>query len=283
MIQNYPPTHILNTDETIHVLQLTDLHLYADISKNSIGYDAYQNFKACLEQALYQAEIEQRPCDLILLTGDLVNEVKSEIYDRIFSVLESTGVPFACIAGNHDVTDEVGSNKSFTERQFIAHPPDKRLLNRHLILANNWKILLINSSVSGRVDGEIDKDTLNWLEQTISDNEQMFSTIDNTDSKKDTAKIKKSQPILIVMHHHVIPMASDWINKHITKNAVEFWQILEEKNSVKAVINGHVHQDFTSVHAGIRIYSTPSTNYQFKPNQTFFTLDDNAKPGYRWL
>lgn len=100
----YPPTQIKTDDGIINILQLTDLHLYLDHRKETAGINNYQSFIACLEQALN----EDIRCDLILLSGDLVNEVKPEIYQQIYRILQNTGIAFACIVGNHDVTDELG-------------------------------------------------------------------------------------------------------------------------------------------------------------------------------
>lgn len=257
-ILSYPPTHIKTTDGVVNVLQLTDLHLYLDINKEVAGVNNYQSFLACLNQALS----EEIRCDLILITGDLVNEVKPEIYDHIFDILSDTGIPFACIAGNHDVTDELGAELPFDQRTFEAHQPDQRLLSQHCIMANDWKLLLIDSSVSGAIYGRVDNTTLQWLRQS--------------------AQISHN-PVIITMHHHVLPMNSAWIDEHITQDAGEFWDLVETTDAIKAIVSGHVHQQYEGKRQGVQVLTTPSTCYQFKPNHDDFAFDEQAQPGYRWL
>lgn len=253
-----PPIHLQTPDGIVNILQLTDPHLYYDRNKGTAGINNHKSFMACLNQALN----ESIRCDLILLTGDLVNEVKPEIYDRIYKILSDTGIAFACIAGNHDVTDELGADLPFDQRHFIAHQPDKRLLSRHCILANNWKILLIDSSVPGKIYGRVNDKNLNWLHQNLCTNHN---------------------PVIITMHHHVLPMNSSWIDQHITKDADSFWRLVEQYPTIKGVVSGHVHQHYMCQRAGVYVYTTPSTCYQFMPNKDNFTLDTQANPGYRWL
>ena len=254
----YPPTQIKTDDGIINILQLTDLHLYLDHRKETAGINNYQSFIACLEQALN----EDIRCDLILLSGDLVNEVKPEIYQQIYRILQNTGIAFACIAGNHDVTDELGEDLPYAERQFVAHQPNPMLLSRHCIQGNDWRLLLIDSSVPGKVYGQMGNKNLQWLSQNLANSHS---------------------PVIIAMHHHVLSMDSAWIDAHIAKDAQQFWQLMAGQTLVKAVVTGHVHQHSESEKSGIKVYTTPSTCYQFKPNSDDFALDDQAVPGYRWL
>ena len=51
---------------------------------------------------------------------------------------------------------------------------------------------------------------------------------------------------------------------------------------VRAVINGHIHQQFETDWGGIKVYSAPSTCFQFKPKAEEFTMGDEP-PAYRWI
>ena len=161
---SYPASAVSTPDGQVNVLQITDLHLSshvpaaADETSSEVAVCQY-NFEAIIKQALSA----ERRCDLILVTGDLVNKVQAEIYDHIFDVLQATGIPFACIAGNHDVTDENNSELPFFQRELIARPADRRLLNRHVIETDHWQLLLIDSSMTGKVEGEVTLSDIDWL------------------------------------------------------------------------------------------------------------------------
>ena len=259
----YPIQTLSTAEQPLNVLQITDLHLTQQAistHSNAVLDDVcLQRFEAVLQQALS----DDVRCDLIIVTGDLVDEVESAVYDYIFATLQATNIPFVCIAGNHDVTDEVGKDLPFSERALIAQPADSRLLSRHVIMTDHWQLLFLDSSIPGQVAGEIKLDDMAWLRNQLS---------------------SCDKPALLALHHHLLPMNSEWIDAYITKNADIFWQQMAEYNSqLQVIISGHTHQEQASTHQGITVYSTPSTCYQFKPNEDEFTYDETARPGYRWL
>lgn len=259
MTERYkPPTDIVPADGTTTVLQLTDLHLFEDCQKTAQAASCQQHFESILNQALAEA----LRCDLILVTGDLVNEVKSSIYDRIFDRLTRTGLPFACVAGNHDVTDETNTDLPFEQRALIARASDPRLVEQHVIDTPDWQVLLINSTIPGVVAGLISADNIEWLRRQLS---------------------RCDKPALLALHHHVLPMQSAWIDAHMAQDAEEMWKMLSEFPHLKIIINGHSHQEQTLHHQGVTVYTTPSTSYQFKPRCDEFAYDEQARPGYRWL
>ncbi|WP_367107312.1 metallophosphoesterase [uncultured Psychrobacter sp.] len=259
---SYPACKISNSDNQINILQITDMHL----SAAAIMADKELGSKFCCEHkfeaVLAQALNEDIRCDLILVTGDLVSKVQPAIYDYIFRVLAATNIPFACIAGNHDVTEELNSELPFSQRQFIACPADSRLLNRHVIHTDYWQILLLNSAVPGKIAGEINSSDLDWLCEQLT---------------------HCDKPALIALHHHVLLMHSNWIDTYIAKNAEMFWQRMQPFSHLRVVINGHTHQEQTASYKGVTVYTTPSTCYQYKPCADDFAYDKKAKPGYRWL
>lgn len=269
-MRRYPVTHISTIDAQLNILQITDLHLstpvdadsatsnHAHSDKNSAATICQECFEHVVQQAL-QTDIR---CDLIIVTGDLVNTVNPSIYDHIFAVLQATDIPFVCIAGNHDVTDEIGSDLPFFQRELLPRTADARLLSRHTIDTDQWQLLLLDSSKTGKVEGEITPSDIDWLCQQLT---------------------ACDKPALIALHHHVIPIDSDWIDTHMAENSESFWQHMTPFEHLKVIISGHTHQEQVRYRQGVTVYSTPSTCYQFKPYEDDFAYDKTAQPGYRWL
>ncbi|MGO2226594.1 MAG: metallophosphoesterase [Psychrobacter celer] len=260
---SYPVNTLCPPDEQLNILQITDLHLSTPVNKSTD--DSSGDAVLCqhsFETVLAQALNDDIRCDLIVVTGDLVNRVKPDIYDHIFAVLQATGIPFACIAGNHDVTDELGYDLPFFQRELVAKPADPRLLSRHVIESAHWQLLFLDSSIAGKVSGEIAPSDIDWLCQQLS---------------------HCSKPALIAVHHHLIPVDSDWIDTHMAKNSEDFWRQMSAFTHLKVIISGHTHQEQVRHYQGVTVYSTPSTCYQFKPFADEFAYDKRAQPGYRWL
>jgi Icc protein len=66
------------------------------------------------------------------------------------------------------------------------------------------------------------------------------------------------------------------------RNPEALFTVLDRFPQVRAVLWGHVHQEFDQLRDGVRLMATPSTCIQFAPNSVDFGLDELA-PGYRWL
>ena len=78
--------------------------------------------------AVFQTAKHLNP-DLWLLTGDLVNDGNSDAYDWLFNQLQATKIPYLAVAGNHDVTHEIGIHLAHQERIHVPILPDRRLKN----------------------------------------------------------------------------------------------------------------------------------------------------------
>lgn len=253
-----PPTTLVTADRVLNILQITDLHLHKDPATIIHGNHLQHNFESVLAQALS----EPPRCDLILVTGDLVSEIHPDIYQRIYNQLRKTGVPFACIAGNHDVTDETGKHLPFDQRRLIAQPANAGLVDHYVIETPDWQILLMDTSVPGQVAGKIHPESVQWLRCQLS---------------------QCHKPALLVLHHHVLPMRSAWIDAHMVENPQVLWELLADFSQVRALTHGHTHQQQVLNKHGITVYATPATSYQFLPQVDEFAFDNEVQPGYRWL
>lgn len=252
---NSSATHLSSHRHRFVIAQISDLHLSIHDPR------LFEQFLQVLTQA-----ISHRP-DLLLLTGDLVNDGDQALYDQLFEVLTDTQLPFACLAGNHDVTLELNHHLPFDEREFLPICADSRLPNHHAItiaLPNHtWQILLINTAQNGRIDGKIHADDLAWLDDNLHAH---VSTI-------------------IAMHHHPIAVGSAWIDAHQLQNANELWQIINQYPHVQHIICGHVHQagehQAPTKHA-CTLYTCPAVSRQFLPHHDDFALD-TLGAGFRLL
>lgn len=242
----------LSTPHDFVIAQISDLHL----SKHHPAY--LEQFLAVLHLAL-----NHQP-NLLLLTGDLVNDGDKDGYDWLFNTLKSTNTPFLCLAGNHDVTHEIGHDLPFDKRQFLPIPLDARLIDKHRLIINTagttWQLLAVNSAVNAQIYGHLTNETLGFLQHHLCNN----------------------LPTLITLHHHPIPVGSAWIDEYLLKNHDEFWHTLAHAPRPPHIICGHVHQAHTLQEQYGTLYTCPAASRQFMPHQDDFGLD-TLSAGFRLI
>lgn len=227
-----------------HILQFSDLHL--SDSDELMGINCDESFAAVKALASQYHQI-----DLTLLTGDISQDNTEISYRKCAEIFRKSPHPVAWVTGNHD--------DLAMQQQHLnigALTTTKRVLFRH------WQLLLLNSQVEGEIFGEISQDQLQLIEQA--------------------AKEHPDHHLMLVMHHHPVPMDSEWIDNHRLMNQSELWQVIAGVPQVKSIIFGHVHQEVNVLKNDVRVLGVPSTSVQFMPNEDEFNVD-TEQPGFRFL
>ena len=235
------PLTPLNANEKI-IIQITDSHLMDCAEARFVKMNPEQSFHAVLEDVI----AHYPHIDAIIHTGDVAQVAKPETYARYQAYMQSLGIPFYQIPGNHDDVQYF---------PFVSPDPIPAVVS-----LSNWRFILLNSAVPDRIDGWIGTEQLHHLERLLKENQQ--------------------HDVILACHHHPLDMQSHWIDQHKLKNTKQLTEILEQYHNIKAVLCGHVHQDSLNVWNNIQFISTPATSVQFKPKSEDFALDDLA-PGYR--
>lgn len=232
---------------TLRLLQLTDLHLYAEPDHLLFGQCTRQTFG----QVLAQARTQHWPADAILFTGDLVHDERGEGYRYLRRVIDTLGCPCFCIPGNHDCRDLLAAEVDPGADQAYRVEP-----------LGPWDLVLLDSTIAGADGGRLHPDTLERLAQQLAANQQ--------------------RPALVSVHHQPVAVGSRWIDTMQIENGAELLALAERSPQLRAILWGHVHQTFDQPFGDTRLLATPSTCAQFKPRSDDFALD-SLPPGYRWL
>ncbi|MCK9534487.1 MAG: 3',5'-cyclic-AMP phosphodiesterase [Pseudomonas sp.] len=236
----------LKTTPYVTVVQLTDSHLFAGLHDRLMGMQTDHS----LEQVIELIATEQAQIDLLMCTGDISQDGSIASYQRFAQKVGRLGAPMRWLAGNHD--------ERLALQQVCAHTD--RLEPVYDLGA--WRIVVLDSSVPEHVYGQLAQDQLAILQQALSR--------------------AGERHVLIAVHHHPLPIKSLWMDKIGLRNADQLLSIISRYPQVKAVICGHVHQEFDQQLHGVRWLATPSTCMQFTPYSADFAVDDSA-PGYRCL
>lgn len=231
------------------ILQLTDLHLFKNKTATMLNFNPYDSLQQVMH--LVNKSIQEQTPSLIALTGDISQDYSQESYEITRQIFKDMPYPLVATMGNHD--------KLPVFAEFFTNPEDS--VNKVFYL-DNWMILFINSYWSGHIGGKLTENELTFLHNALA-------------SKGDKSTI-------IFMHHHVLSVKSAWIDKIGVSNAVDFLDVIDKHQNIKAVICGHVHQDTLTERNDVKYFSTPSTSWQFLTNSPSFKLD-SLMPGFRFL
>ncbi|MGZ8095873.1 MAG: 3',5'-cyclic-AMP phosphodiesterase [Methylosarcina sp.] len=231
----------------VSILQVSDMHIMPTPSEKFYGVDTEWSFHAVLEQAF----AENKTIDLILLTGDLVQQPDLSSYQRILTTLETYRTPCLCLPGNHD--DDKLMQQVLNAGDIHCKPQ---------VFLENWQIICLNSRIPGEPGGHLAAGELSFLEDCLRKN--------------------PSHPTLIAVHHHCLKIDSDWMDTMMIDNSRDFFSVVTQYPQVKAITCGHIHQAIDCQVESIRILSAPSTCIQFTPASREFSIDDTA-PGYRMI
>ncbi len=230
----------------IRVIQFTDPHLFGDAAGTLRGVNTAET----LERALSDASGHIAISDAILVTGDLVQDDAGgyEHFRRIFSRF---GKPVLCIPGNHDLVPEMRA--ALQGKPFVLDGPAD---------IGAWRVVMLDSVVPNQAGGHISVEMLTKLDEELG--------------------MARHRHALVCLHHHPVAMNSRWLDSVGLANANEFWSVIDSHPQVRAVVWGHVHQDFEGTRRGVRLLATPSTCAQFQPRSDQFVID-GLPPAYRLL
>jgi Icc protein len=233
-------------DESVRLVQFTDMHLYGDPDGRLRGVPTLPSFRAAFAHAAQRFPAR----DAILLTGDLVQDDPGG-YRHVHGLLGGSDVPVLCLAGNHDVPAAMS--------QALAQPPFQVGGSREF---DRWCVVLLDSWVANSAGGSLGSVQLQALDILLQG--------------------RPHQHVLICLHHQPIAMQSRWLDAVGLIDMAELGAVIERHANVRGVLWGHVHQALDTFVGGIRFMSTPSTCMQFVPLLDEFAVDPRP-PAYRVL
>jgi len=224
----------------------TDPHLYGSETESLRGVATLP----ALTATLAHAQVRDWPPDAVLVTGDLVQDDPAG-YVHFRRIFGSLGMPVLCLPGNHD--EPKAMQRALQGGPFVVGG---------VADMGAWRIVLLDSTIAGSASGRLSSRSLTELDEAL------LSAGD--------------RHCLVCLHHHPVPLGSRWLDEVALENPAEFFQVIDRHPNVRAILWGHVHQQYDGVRNGVRLLATPATCAQFLPNAAEFAVD-RRPPGYRTL
>lgn len=232
--------------DRVRIAQITDTHLEESRGGTLLGLDT--DFS--LGHVLRLLENGESRPDLILATGDLANHGSRAAYARIRGRFDALGVPWVWLPGNHDDCAHMSETLS-----------DGAAMTR-CVRIGAWRILMLDSTIPGEVGGRLGDSELQLLARMLEAGDQ--------------------SPTLVCLHHQPVEIGCAWLDEQMVEDAPALFGVLAPHPQVRALLWGHVHQEFDQQRGALRLLATPSTCVQFAPGSEGFRVDELA-PGMRWL
>lgn len=228
------------------VVQITDTHYFDD--PQGILFNV--NTTDTLRRVVASINASRTEPAFILATGDLVHDEGAAAYTRLAEDLDVLSAPVYGLPGNHDLSSDI----SGVDRRRLSFP--------FRVEQGVWQFFLLNTQVNGEVGGRLSVRQLQDLEAALA--------------------AHRTQYAVVCLHHQPVEIGSRWLDRIGLDNPDDLFAVVARFPNVRAVIWGHIHQEWDETRAGVRLLGSPSTCAQFMPKQEKFTLDTKP-PGWRWL
>lgn len=236
----------LASDSSVLLVQLSDSHLFAAADGKLLGMNTHDSLQRVIERVLD----EQPQIDLILASGDLSQDGSLASYQRFRQLHEQIPAPARWFAGNHDALPAMHTACAGSD------------LLQPIVDLGNWRIILLDTSIPGAVPGYCSAEQLALLEQAL--------------------QTAGERHVLVSFHHHPVSIGCRWMEPIGIRNPEALFAVIDRYAQVRALLWGHIHQEFDQLRNGVRLLASPSTCVQFAPGSEEFQVDQEAS-GYRWL
>ncbi|WP_049974434.1 phosphodiesterase [Azospirillum sp. B4] len=216
------------------IAHITDFHI---VPEPALCY-GHSDTRAGLRRAVAALmAIRPRP-DLVVASGDLVDEPSPEAYATLRGLLAPLDIPLVLIPGNHD--DRALLAATFPEHTYL--PPGGDLANFALDF-DAVRLIGFDAVVAGKEYADPAPAALDWLAATLA--------------------AQPGRPTMMVMHHPPLRTGLAFMDAIQPPWPSRFTEILEANRQVKLIACGHVHRAIEGVLGGARVSSGGSTGHQF--------------------
>jgi Icc protein len=248
---------VKSEDKTLRFIHISDTHINPDPNYQlpEADHTTIQGAKALIH------EINSLPFepDFVLHTGDVVYDPDVKAYEAAGELLTQLKYPIYYLAGNHD-------DPHMLQHIMLRHGVDDVLspFDYQFELKGIQIVAVDSNGPAQKPAGAVTKDQLARLDGI--------------------AKAQDSRPLVVAVHHNVLPNDSPWWDGFMRMtNGEEFHRaLLPARERLRGVFHGHVHQCSDVYRDGILYSSVASSWYQLQcyPGQTLTLADRGTPPGY---
>lgn len=208
------------------IAQISDTHVRADDS----GAAARQ-----LQRALKQARSYR--ADVILLTGDLVNDERADEYALLAETIANPPAPLYLLPGNHD--DRARMRAAFPSHTYLTRSGPLSFAIEDFPV----RIVCVDQIVPGETHGLFTQEEAARLDSTLGQ--------------------APHKPTIVALHHPPFPTHDMLFDNIGLRNSDLFASVIARHPQVQRVICGHHHRVAVGQAAHAPVIVAPSTSWVY--------------------
>jgi 3',5'-cyclic AMP phosphodiesterase CpdA len=224
------------------VAQISDLHIKRH---GKLAYGVVDTAAALERSVAALNRLNPQP-DLVLATGDLVDEGSEEEYGRLRDILSPLRMPVFALPGNHD-------ERGALRQAFPTLAGDGFV--QYTI--EDWpvRIVVADTVIPGETGGTLCRERLAWLDARLAE--------------------QPDRPTIVALHHPPIRTGLPLMDRLGMDDAAPLDALLRRHGQVERVVAGHVHRPIQARFGGTVVSICPSTAHQLN-----LELRPDATPGF---
>ncbi|MFT3728377.1 MAG: metallophosphoesterase [Terricaulis sp.] len=208
--------------------------LLAQISDTHVRADDGGAAAAQLQRAMAQAK--DNGAQLILLTGDLVNDEKPEEYAALAQAIAQPPAPLFLMPGNHDNRGHLRAAFAATHKYLPQQGPLSFVLDDFPV-----RIVALDATAPGEVHAVFGKEQERWLRKTLSK--------------------QRKKPTIVSLHHPPFLTHDRLFDTIGLQRADKFARVIAGHKQVSRIICGHHHRVAVGQVAHATTVVAPSTSW----------------------
>ncbi len=212
------------------IAQVTDLHIKRP---GELAYGKVDT-AAALQRLIVALQAFRPQCDLVVVTGDLVDGGAPEEYAHLRELLSALQLPLIVCPGNHD--HRASLRAAFADQAFATS-----VACNSLATLDDLTVLAVDTSTPGASHGTLDDETLSWLERTLAEH--------------------RDRPVAIFLHHPPFATGISHMDCQHLRSADALERMVREHGNVRHVAAGHVHRATFTQFAGTVASIAPAPNH----------------------
>ncbi|NMO22528.1 phosphodiesterase [Pyxidicoccus fallax] len=212
--------------------QISDMHIGVPGSDVERRFDSATHLERAVQ---HLCRLEPRP-DVVLCTGDLVNDGSPEEYARLAALLKPLPMPCYVIAGNHD--DREHLRAAFAHQGYL---PEQGFLH-YVVELGPLRLIGLDTNVPGAPGGRLCADRLAWLDARLSE--------------------APERPTLVFMHHPPFRTGIHRVDAMGLEGSEALAAVIGRHPQVERILCGHLHRPIVKRFAGTVASTCPSTMHQ---------------------